>query len=67
MGLNKRFVDRAEPNTNIGAGGAAMTISHKAPILEGHVFQVVRPAVSKRNKMRKKLDGEIHWKEKIRW
>ena len=44
-----------------------MTISHKAPVLEGHVFQVVRPAVSKRNKMRKKLDGEIHWKEKIRW
>lgn len=44
-----------------------MTISHKDPVLEEHVFQVVRSAISKRDTMPRELDRETHWKEQIRW
>lgn len=44
-----------------------MSISHNKPLLDEHIFQVVRQAISKRNEMLRKLDVKTHCKGRMRW
>lgn len=44
-----------------------MSISYNKPILEEHIFRVVRQAISKRNEMHRKLDVKTHCQGRMRW